>query len=98
MIIKNKIGCLDKTAMNYDGTSEIGCSNCCVTQKTDKLLQKIIELVDPNTKPSKQSYSTYAIGYVDSKPLFAYISQAEKYGLQIAASDERPSGRRRVEG
>ena len=23
MIIKNKIGCLDKTAMNYDNTSEI---------------------------------------------------------------------------
>jgi len=83
MIIKNKIGCLDKTAMNYDNTSEISCSNCCVTQQTDKILQKIIELVDPKTINSEQSYSSYAIGYVNSKPIFSYISQAEKYGLQI---------------
>ena len=83
MIIKNKIGCLDETAVNYDNTSEINCRSCCITKKTEKTLQRLIEKIQPNNLDSSQSYASYSIGYIDNKPFFAYVTQAEKYGLQI---------------
>ena len=86
MIVKNKIGCLDETAVNYDNTSEINCRSCCITKKTEKTLQRLIEQIQPNNLDSSQSYASYAIGYVNNKPFFSYITQAEKYALQIGCT------------
>jgi len=86
MIIKNKIGCLDKNAINYDNTSDISCANCCVNQQTESILQKLIETVKPNTLESNQSYSSYAMAYVGSQPVFEYVAQAETYALQIGCT------------
>jgi len=86
MIIKNKIGCLDKSAINYDNTSDIACKNCCITLQTQKILQRLIETTNPKTLKSNQSYASYAIGWVGSEPFFSYISQAEKYALQIGCN------------
>ena len=83
MKIKNKIGCLDKKAINYDSSVDIACKNCCVNQQTQKTLQGLIERTNPKNISDKQSYSSYALGYIDTKPFFAYVTQAEKYGLQI---------------
>jgi len=83
MKIKNKIGCLDKKAINYDSTSDIACKNCCVSEKGQKTLQNLIERISPKNLKSLQSYSSYALGYLDNRPFFNYITQAEKYGLQI---------------
>ena len=86
MITKNKIGCLDETAVNYDNTSEINCKNCCITTETEGTLQRLIERVTNNNLDSSQSYASYAIGYNGSKPFFSYIKQAEKYALQIGCT------------
>ena len=84
MKVKNKIGCLDKLAINFDSTCEIACKDCCITKENDELIKNLIELTKPNSlKDSKQSYASHAIGYKKNRPFFSYIAQAKKYANQI---------------
>ena len=85
MVIKNKIGCIDKTAKNYDSTAEIACKGCCFyNEKQEAILTQLTEITkNKNLDLSPQSYASYAVGYIDYKPVFVYQTQAEKYAKQI---------------